>query len=557
MTKVTKERLRLSDIVAEAKLLLPYPGVVWDDYKWCIGEYSEKRKHDKRKHNLYFAEIRNNRSENYKPAAKGFADFAKSIIVMRAVKRGLGFSSQGLMSLAMSYLYVTLLQAGISDPTKITYQHFQITVAEISRNCAHKTAYNLGSLLAEVSDFIDDNQLAPFPINFKNPVSQPSHSDGLDEESQAKGMAKMPSEEALKALAKASNSPLNDDERILLRIIDLQVVGGFRAGEVLTIPLNCWVEEIAYGESKNIYSEEMSRTKRYGLRYWAEKGGEPIVKWLPDYAVSLARRAVDDLTELCSDARTTASILETNPDRVPLPENYKPDDLLTRLEIMKVFGLKWRSTRHFIDNKLKIKPVRKGNAIKNYYRVGDIEKALLDFRAPLEIVTMPNGKKQKLSESLCVMFLHQFNPQNTTLRFLPQLVGYRQLITALGSADNALSIFSRRGIRMADGSPMKIPTHSFRHWINTLADQGGLSDIELALWMGRRNINQNAAYKHGTVAQRAKWAKQALEDGTLQGEIVNIYDSINDPIEKEQFVETFMGVIHFTPYGVCTHDFAL
>jgi hypothetical protein len=119
------------------------------------------------------------------------------------------------------------------------------------------------------------------------------------------------------------------------------------------------------------------------------------------------------------------------------------------------------------------------------------------------------------------------------------------------------TVFSRRGITQRDGSPMRIRTHAFRHWLNTLADQGGLSDVELARWMGRRNIQQNQAYKHGTVEQRVAWAQEMLVAGKLHGVTASVYHGIEDPVEKQTFLQTFVGVAHFTPYGVCTHEFAL
>jgi hypothetical protein len=56
-------------------------------------------------------------------------------------------------------------------------------------------------------------------------------------------------------------------------------------------------------------------------------------------------------------------------------------------------------------------------------------------------------------------------------------------------------------------------------WLNTLADRGGLSDMELARWMGRRDLRQNAAYKHGTVSDRVKKAREMIVDGSLKGRI--------------------------------------
>jgi len=155
------------------------------------------------------------------------------------------------------------------------------------------------------------------------------------------------------------------------------------------------------------------------------------------------------------------------------------------------------------------------------------------------------------------MFRNQFRASSATLTFLPELIGYKQLSMALGNDKLAPSVFSRRGLAEADGASMRIKSHAFRHWLNTLADRGGLSDLELALWMGRRDLRQNAAYKHGTVAQRVEWAREALKDGRLYGDIADIYNDMNDPAGKEEFLETFVSVAHFTPYGVCLHDFAL
>jgi hypothetical protein len=45
--------------------------------------------------------------------------------------------------------------------------------------------------------------------------------------------------------------------------------------------------------------------------------------------------------------------------------------------------------------------------------------------------------------------------------------------------------------------------------------------------------------------------------GKLHGATASVYDGIEDPVEKRAFLRTFVGVAHFTPYGVCTHDFAI
>jgi hypothetical protein len=450
------------------------------------------------------------------------------------------------------------------NPTTLTRQHFHQAIIDSQQAYGTASAYNLSTAICEIAEFIDRHQISRVRLNFKNTLRYPGKGDRLDPESQARGLQKMPSPAVLETLAEISNQPLDDNERILLRIIDLLVAGGFRIGEGLTIPLDCWVEEQALDQKgrPRVNPQTGAPIKRCGIRYWPEKGGEPIVKWLPDAAMPLGKRAVDDLTRLCAQARAVAAELERNPDRVPIPGASDPNQLVDLKQLANLLGLSDASTAWCFVTTLGVAPAgakrKEGHQVDSHlYRIGDIEKALLRRRKPLVVLSKPNGAKQMLSESLCVMFRNQFHASFATLTFLAESVGFSQIAGALGRSHDASSVFSRHGITESDGSPMHVNTHAFRHWLNTLADQGGLTDIELARWMGRRDLSQNEAYKHGTVAQRVAWAQEMIREGRLHGPVAETYHSMRDPIEKEQFLKTFVDVAHFTPFGVCTHDFAL
>ncbi len=554
----TKEQKSLDKLISEAKQIQPYPKVVWDDERWNLEGFVKHRNHEKRSLTILFSRSKKSHAGEFEPFAQPFADFAKLIIANRAAARGTGYTFQKAMVNALRYLYEVLFQSGLADPTRLLKLHFQTAAKNAEKSQQHGGAYQIGLLLQKISEFVDENRLTTVEINFKNIISHPPYMDGTDEKSQAKGMEKMPSSLALESLANASSAPLDDDERIILRVIDLLVVGGFRIGEVLTLPLDCWIEETDHNQnSSNINGQA---TERCGLRYIPEKGGLPVVKWLPSHAVPFAKRAVEDLTRLCYDARRAAALLEQNPDRVPLGNGLiSPDAEVDRYRLSEIMGLGVGTVRQIVDTNLKVPLVNTGNKghFRNLYRLGDVEKALMSRRPTLEVVKLGGNRMQKLSESLCVMFLNQFDSAKTAMRFLPQIIGYRQIRTALGAEERAASIFSKRSLTNPDGTRLQIKTHAFRHWLNTLADQGGLSDIQLALWMGRRDVNQNAAYKHGTVVQRTKWAREALQSGKLSGAVSEIYDQINDPIEKKTFLETFVNVAHFTDYGVCLHDYSL
>lgn len=561
----TPEQSRLLMAINEAKALRIYPDINWDDCRWDITKFGKPLAHEKRSLNLYFTphsrvgpQPTDRKNISYE---QPFADFAKSIITTRASERGLSFKGHTHMMIALRYLYDALLHAGSADPTHLNRKIFAIAMTSVQAKASGWTIYHVGKTLQEVSRWMDERQLTRAEIDFVNNIPCPSKGDGLDPESQARGLLKMPSATALDALADISNNPGNDNERIIVRIIDLLVIGGFRIGEVLSIPLDCWVEAPALTDLGKFKTNPVNgeRIVRYGIRYWPEKAGPPYIKWLPDIAVPLAKRAVTDLRTLCAEARAAADSLELNPDRVPLPGCPLPDDLLDHKELMVILGFKAVQSVNQMLRSIGVKPVgrrRKSTRDAFLYRVRDIEEGLLQRRAEMVIVKRPDGKLQMLSQSLCVMFRNQFRSRLATIRFLPELIGVAQVRDALGGG-NSTSIFSVRGLTEPGGSQLKIRTHAFRHWLNTLLDRGGLSDLELARWSGRRNIDHNAAYKHGTVEQRVSWARDMIKEGSLRGPAADTYHSINDPIEKDEFLQTFVNVALFTPYGVCIHDYAI
>jgi hypothetical protein len=558
----TPEQKRLNEVVIDAKGLLTYPDINWEDWCWDITAYEKPKAHRKRPDRLYFTIRRSSKSDIHISYEPPFADFAKAIIRVRASDRGLSFHGHTHMIIAQRYLYDALKQTGTADPTKLNRKTFAVAMSSAKSRAKGWTIYHVGRALQEISEWIDERELACAEINFLNPIPSLGKGDGLDPESQALGLLKLPSAGALDALADISNEPADDDERIIMRIVDLLVVGGFRIGEVLSLPLDCWTETPALNQLGKVITDPRTgnQVMRHGIRYWPEKGGDPYVKWLADCAMPLAQRAVTDLKRLCADARRVARTLEENPDRVQLPGTHSPDDLLGHQELKSLFGLRTVEcvrlflagigVRAFSDNK-------PNGRYAFRYRIDDIERALLKRRATLVIARRPGGQVQMLSESLCVMFRKQFHAAHSTLKFLPELIGEGQINNALGNDADQVSIFSLRGLSEPDGSRMRIKSSAFRHWLNTLLSRGGLSDIELARWSGRRNIDQNAAYKHGTVEQRVSWARNMIKEGTLRGPAADTYNSINDPVEKEQFLETFVNVALFTPYGVCIHDYAI
>lgn len=557
----TQQQQRLARIIDEAKSLSVYAGIEWENYRWEITKYEQPRGHEKHSLVLIFNKLRQNKKDPPIPYDQPYADFAKAIIRIRASERNLSHSGHAHMILALRHLYDALERSGRTDPTELTRKHFQVAALSGKKLTNGWTQFHIGRSLQQIADWLDEREITERRIRFINPIASPPRGDRLDAESQAKGLEKMPSARSLELLADISNDPLDDNERIMMRTIDLMVVGGFRIGEALTLPLDCWVESQDIDQNGIVKTDPLTgeQVKRYGIRYWPEKGGEPYVKWLPELAVPLAKRAVDDLTRLCAEARAVALTLEQNPDRVPLPGQRDQDELVTYRQLAEICGLRdLRCARHFFSCDLGVQPTeQRGKTRTAFFKVRDIEEALIKRRRNMMVIRKSNGQVQMLSQSLCVIFRNQFAGGRATIKLLPELMGIDQIGVALGQKDLGYSIFARRNITELDGSPIRIRSHAFRHWINTLLARGGLSDTELARWSGRRDEKQNAAYKHGMLEQRVAWVQEMIRVGRLHGPVADTYHAIDDPVEKEVFLQTFVNVAHFTPYGVCTHEFAI
>ena len=556
-----KEPENVDRLIEYAKGLPVYPNVNWDDAVWDLTEYQKMKGHKNKKWRLKFIQRCSGRVHLDKriPFAQDFSNFCKCFVKIKQQHRNISFDphQRTIDSLSILYEVMSSSNAG-SNPANIKKKHFVIAEEILLREYRPETAYRMSKALEEVAGFVDKHCLTPLKIGYRSRIKKPRAGDARDSVGQAAGMKKMPSAEVFEALAEITNSPMDDGELIRMRIVDLLVVGGFRIGEVLSLPENCWVETPQFSEDGEQLIDEVTGENivSFGLRYWPEKGAEPSIKWIPSHAVPLARRAVDTLKQECRPARERSRLLEKYPDRVPISSEHVSDDCLTAGEIGELVGA--RRGGDFI-RQLGVKPANLSETKKGvtlYYRLDDVEKALIKRRKPMVVVERPGGKAQYLSESLCVCFLDQFSSTKAVFKMIAEPINEQHISDFLGGRKAVQSAFDRRGMKSSDGTPLRINTHAFRHWLITLADHGGLNELQLARWMGRKDVKDNVAYKHATVAERVAMAKVLIKEGGLAGPIAEVYEGL-DPVDRELFLEAHVHTAHFTPFGLCLRNFSI
>ncbi|NQD38255.1 hypothetical protein HPT27_14600 [Permianibacter sp. IMCC34836] len=565
--------LGLDALIARGKALfdaLPLKAD-WHDDAWEVTHWLQFRRIGAQHVWWHFSGSPASSRRQQPPLPQTFQDTAKALVLLHWHQNRSGATPLENYLGVIRTVFTVMVTRGSDSPAQlIPADLLEALAVRERRHPAASTLRNFDFLLRRLALSFDDHGITPIPLQYSGSTRRYSAAEPISENwpDMRRQASKLPDEAALRALAQCSASPLDDNERILLRILDLQLVLGTRIGETLALPVDCWVQE------------KTPAGQRCGIRYFPEKGFELAINWLAEQDVPIARRAVSELTKLCAPARAIAAWQERHPDRL---WPFVSHAAVSLEELQPYIACpSHKSLRAFLSNRqIPVYGRRENGAPLSEirYRAGDIEKSIGPQQYRLTILQDKRGKCQlRLSQSLCVKFEGQFAPTHTTvLRLLPKLVNVNDIDRALGNVKGG-SIYDRRGLHLVDENgqrqPMRIFTHSLRHYRNMLYDKGGMTHLQQTLAMGRKSAEQTAVYQHPTPAESTQWLRQlqqlqyrekiplvqqAIRNGKLQGPLTTAYQGLlhHSPVEAETFLQTFAGGVHLTPWGVCTHDFAL
>jgi hypothetical protein len=412
------------------------------------------------------------------------------------------------------------------------------------RKWALSTTHKQAIRLLTLANFLAARKIChPLYYVIQTPRPQDLHNHTI--EGQNERMSKLPSMRAIEGLADLYHEKAKEPrDRLRLAAIALLVVSGLRIGELLTLPENCEFRETRNGKPA------------YGLRYYAEKtrGGEKFfdIRWLTPVGAELAQRAIAEIRKITSEARTRARILEQYPDRVPLP-GFSETDQLRSKQLTRLLGFAHRQNIYSISNN-HLPCHRDAQGV--FYYASDVEAYLLSMRIdPLWIVNRRDGTYQLLSETLLIAFRHFFKPGATSI-LLVEPLSFGTINHFLSSSSWGRSVFERFNIQEENGSYCKVTSHQFRHWLNDIADKGGLPIDLQTRWMGRQHANDTKAYLHSTVEERLTWLKEGIREGKICGPVARVYFELPAD-ERDEFLEGQIQAVHITPMGICIHDFAI
>ncbi|MDE4911703.1 hypothetical protein PQI07_30405 [Methylobacterium sp. 092160098-2] len=545
-------RQNLEIFIESGRLAPAFGDSPFDDRIWIVPTRSNKPG-GTGKGELAFT-VRSTSEDPDGPAmAKDFGDFLKAVVRLDDVRKPSQINRYRRMVAVARMLYGASKDVG-HDPCRLTGATFKraLRFAE-SIGAGTSSPYEAGTVLAKIAKILNDAGITMSPIQFTNTAKRPLDRhhvmvEGSDEDQED---SRMPDEGALDALARASQLVSSPPDILRMRIVELLPCAPWRINDILRLPYDCEVEEPVTRNGKPILDADGRPVVRYGIGYRGSKGFLADIKWIPTAMVDVARRAIRQIKELTAEARAIAAFMEENPGRAWLTDRWRlssPDRILTGEEMREAVGIQGFQNIVVFVRSYRIPRTPCSTQKKWRYRLGDIEKALLDAIRPIG-----GDHVMKRSEYLMIATRNFFGSRRGLVPAIVDNVSYDVVKDFLQSRPGSMSVFERFDLKDANGEFFVLKTHQVRHFLNTIAAEGGLGEVDLARWSGREDVRSNQAYDHEPGYQLARKARKLLEQGKMKGPIAATW-SRKPPVERKNFSLVQLATVHTTDIGLCLHD---
>ncbi|WP_229503653.1 integrase [Massilia putida] len=481
--------------------------------------------------------------------AEPFKAFAKSYVRYQyGMKPSVGLARR--MG-ALRALEAALQESGTSDPVRIDTHILNRAAQLAAERLAVSTAYGTAGQLKMIADFLCDNRLTAVPTRWRHHLKHPDdHNGRVGKDADERRAAKMPSQAALDAIPRVFRLATEPGDVLVSAATGILCSAPDRINEVLLLPVDCEVRQKRSGSDGNAY----------GLRWWPAKGAEPMVKWVISSMSGVVEEALAKIRGITDEAREVSRWYEKKPGMLYLTKETEHLRAQERLSMADVNEILFADPVHrttarqwCVDHKV---PFEK-HGEKLYVRFEDLESTVLQMLPDgFPYLHEPTGLKY--SDALFVIQRHALHATLTRLRCVIEPVSQGNIYIRLGagSKHGIKSIFDRCGLFEPDGSAIRVTTHQFRHYLNTLAQSGGMSQLDIAKWSGRKDVRQNKYYDHETVDAVVARIREAVGDDTrMFGPLAKGPRAAL--ITRDEFARLKVPTAHTTDFGYCIHDYVM
>ncbi|MHB1642689.1 MAG: hypothetical protein ACYCS8_08510 [Acidithiobacillus sp.] len=519
----------------------------FEDMAWDVTEAVQLKGHGRKRVRIFFSTQETVDDAIPTQMAEPFASFAKAYV--RYMQGMRPTKNPAFRVTALRALDASLRGGGYSDPIKVDGDTFNRAARIIRERLSRNTAYRVGAQLEVLAEFMSQHRLTVVPLSWHSSIKRPIDTVRVGQEFDKRRSEKMPSLAALEALPKAFHVATQPKDVLYSSIAAILCSAPDRINEVLLLAENC-----------EVHDETSAGKEAYGLRWWPAKGAEPMVKWIIPMMVPVVAEAIAKIRRLTEEARRIARWYELHPRKLYLPpeiEDFRTKDLLTMDELRQMLFVdavdRTMARQWCTQNAVSL--MKSGRLLK--VRFTDVERVVV-AGLPTGFPVLNAENRLNYSEALIVVRRNELHPRKSTYRCSIDAVTINQVNTGLGSRSQHgfESMFDRLGFSEPEGSPIRVTTHQFRHYLNTLAQAGGMSQLDIAKWSGRTDIRQNEAYDHVSADQMVAKIRQSIgNESQMFGPLAKLPKNI--PISRDEFAKLKIPTAHTTDFGFCIHDYTM
>lgn len=546
-------------IITKAKMLEleGFESINWEDATWRITAGRLTKLTGKNTKSSSFNFI-------YSPTLGGapitgkWADLAKALFILRFHRKHQSAPNQRSFITALGYISHSANTLN-QDLQTLTPESLDLACKDVTKHYSDGVAYNLHKAIAEIAGHCDANGLCRIIFKYKYAkMKRPEGTGGVDHkrlddpETTETKSDKLIEPAVFKVLGELYQKiPKDHKYRFYILLLTLLACLGRRFSEIALLPYQQIKMDFDGREYVEYFPKKMSQGDTFTPRrkLYMPSDVLPIIREVIEELDSLCHAARDTAAEMCRlDSADTRFLNKLNEDQ----KLYKSD--------LKALGIS--PTVLSVNGWIR----ENGLAVEDTKKLTTEGK--IAFRQPFYTFKQPVKEyceKDYSSELIAPILIDQ----NGTEYFLKDLMLVKHQGLSSGSYSHWLSTqcthsmlttFMRYFPKLAEeyaSSSIEVDftSHHFRHTLNTLLDEGGLSDLLQTEWFGRSNPKDTKAYQHTSREKRALMLREDIKRGLVGGKLADQVKAV--PITVQDAVlKARVQAVHDVGTGICVHNFS-
>lgn len=552
-------KANLQTLVTKAKLmnLEGFESVGWDDPVWQVNAGRLIKLTGKNSKSASFAFLLSPKLGS-DPLSESWETIAKVLFVLRFHRKHQSTPNQRNFITAIGYVSFAAKQLG-QDLARLTPEAMDNACALISKHYSETTAYNLHKHVAEFGAHCDANGLCRVLLQYKyDKMKRPASTGGFNHRRlDDPGVLETKSDKLVDpAMFRVIgefylNVPKDHKYRLYVLMLTLLACTGRRFSEVSLLPN----QQLSLDDEGNASIEYFPRKASRGDVFTPKRR-----LYLPTEVSSIVGDVLIEISEITAEARATAEEMfkVDGPDlrfleKIPGDKRLYAGDLaklgISDSVLVATGWLRKQNLAWPDPNALTKKGATPRNPIHYTDKEGIRKYCFRNFsEAYISVLhTDQFGKNYCLKDMLFI-------------RPLGLSSGYYAHWLATSCSQSMFTTFLRYFPALAaeyasSNIEVDFTSHHFRHTLNTLLDEGGLSDLLQTEWFGRTNPRDTKAYQHTSREKRVLMLREDIKRGLVGGQLAEQIKVI--PVEvQDAILKARIQAVHDVGTGICIHNFS-